>query len=149
MGLEEYRARRDFGATPEPEAEQMETGQSRFVVQKHQARRLHYDFRLEMQGVLRSWALPKGPPTSHGVRRLAVHVEDHPVSYIDFSGTIPEGQYGAGTVQIWDHGKYVLEREEPDLLEFTLRGKRLSGAYVLVHTDGDSWLLMKRKQERS
>ena len=148
MGLEEYGGKRDFASTPEPKGELEETGQSRFVVQRHQARRLHYDFRLEMEGVLRSWAVPKGPPLEPGVRRLAVQVEDHPVSYIDFAGTIPEGEYGAGTVEIWDAGSYTLDRQEPDLLEIELNGEKLSGGYVLVHTDGKNWLVMKRKPRR-
>jgi len=145
MELEEYRARRDFRSTPEPDGHSEETGRSRFVVQKHQASRLHYDFRLEMGGVLRSWAVPKGLPLDPGVRRLAVQVEDHPVSYIDFAGSIPEGEYGAGTVEIWDRGTFTLDKQEPDVLEITLNGETLSGEYVLVHTDGNNWLVMKRK----
>ena len=145
MGLEEYGGKRDFASTPEPKGALEDTGQSRFVVQRHQASHLHYDFRLEMEGVLRSWAVPKGPPLEPGVRRLAVQVEDHPVSYIDFAGTIPEGEYGAGTVEIWDRGSYTVERQEPDLLEIELNGEKLSGGYVLVHTDGRNWLVMKRK----
>lgn len=148
MGLREYRDKRDFRSTPEPRGESEDTGKSRFVVQKHQASRLHYDFRLEMEGVLRSWAVPKGLPLEPGVRRLAVQVEDHPVSYIDFAGTIPEGEYGAGTVEIWDRGEFTLDRQEPDLLEITLDGEKLSGGYVLVHTDGNNWLAMKRKPSK-
>ena len=99
----------------------------RFVVQKHHATRLHYDFRLEMQGILKSWAEPKGPPTESGIRRLAVQVDDHPVSYIDFEGDIGEGSYGAGKVEIWDSGEYELHQMEPDLLTFTLHGDKLQG----------------------
>jgi len=95
--------------------------------------------------VLRSWAVPKGLPLDPGVRRLAVQVEDHPVSYIDFAGSIPEGEYGAGTVEIWDRGTFTLDKQEPDVLEITLNGETLSGEYVLVHTDGNNWLVMKRK----
>jgi len=145
MELEEYQAKRDFESTPEPKGEREDMAKSRFVVQKHQASHLHYDFRLEMEGALRSWAVPKGMPLEPGVRRLAVRVEDHPVSYIDFAGTIPEGEYGAGTVEIWDRGQYKLDRHEPDLLEITLDGEKLSGGYVLVHTGGKNWLVMKRK----
>ena len=119
---------------------------SRFVVQKHHATRLHYDFRLEMEGVLKSWAVPKGPPTEYGIRRLAVQVDDHPVSYIDFEGDIGEGLYGAGKVEIWDSGEYELQQKEPDLLTFTLHGDRLQGEYALVHTGAANWLLLKRKE---
>ncbi len=145
MSLERYRAKRDFAKTPESAGEVESGGGSRFVVQKHQASHLHYDFRLEMEGVLRSWAVPKGPPLEPGVRRLAVQVEDHPVDYIDFAGEIPGGQYGAGTVEIWDSGEFKLDMQSPDRLEFALKGKKLSGDYVLIHTDGKNWLLLKRK----
>jgi DNA ligase D-like protein (predicted 3'-phosphoesterase) len=101
MGLKEYQGKRNFSKTPEPPGEVVDTGKSRFVIQRHDASHLHFDFRLEMDGVLKSWAVPKGLPEESGVRRLAVQVEDHPLSYIDFKGTIPEGQYGAGTVEIW------------------------------------------------
>ena len=118
----------------------------RFVVQKHHATRLHYDFRLEMEGVLKSWAVPKGPPTEPGIRRLAVQVDDHPVSYIDFEGDIGEGLYGAGKVEIWDSGEYELQQTEPDLLTFILHGHRLQGEYALIHTGDKNWLLLKRKE---
>jgi bifunctional non-homologous end joining protein LigD len=121
---------------------------SRFVVQKHHATRLHYDFRLEMDGVLKSWAVPKGPPTGSGIRRLAVQVEDHPVSYIDFQGDIAEGSYGAGRVEIWDKGEYRLQQQQPDLLTFELHGDRLRGEYALVHTDAANWLLLRRKERQ-
>ena len=145
MGLEKYQQKRDFSKTPEPAGEKKGAGRNRFVVQKHQATHLHYDFRLEMEGVLRSWAVPKGIPLESGVRRLAVQVEDHPVDYIDFAGRIPEGQYGAGTVEIWDRGNFELDGKQPDRLEFTLKGEKLSGGYALIHTDGKNWLLIKRK----
>jgi DNA ligase D-like protein (predicted 3'-phosphoesterase) len=159
MNLKEYRQKRDFKQTSEPggkpsrdfkqtsEPEEVlgATVGSRFVVHRHQARHLHYDFRLEMGGLLKSWAVPKGVPLAPGVRRLAVQVEDHPIEYIDFVGVIPEGQYGAGTVEIWDKGSFRLNREEPDRLEFTLKGEKLSGDYVLIHTDSKNWLLIKRK----
>jgi bifunctional non-homologous end joining protein LigD len=148
MGLSTYAERRNFALTPEPKGEVQPSGQHRFVVQEHHARRLHYDFRLELDGVLRSWAVPKGPPLRPGERRLAVAVEDHPVSYIDFEGTIPRGQYGAGTVRIWDRGTFVLEEARPDELEFVLYGQKLQGPYVLVRLERrpNQWLLLKRKE---
>lgn len=145
MGLEEYRRKREFRKTPEPTGEEGSGGENRFVVHKHQASHLHYDFRLEMEGVLKSWAVPKGVPLEPGVRRLAVQVEDHPVEYLNFAGTIPEGEYGAGIVEIWDRGNFTLDRRETDRLEFTLKGEKLSGGYVLIHTDKNNWLLLKRK----
>jgi DNA ligase D-like protein (predicted 3'-phosphoesterase) len=121
----------------------------RFVVHEHHARRLHYDFRLEMDGALRSWAVPKGPPERLGDRRLAVQVEDHPLSYLDFQGVIPEGQYGAGLVAIWDHGTYTLEKRAEDELAFTLHGARLRGPYALVRMARrpNDWLFIKRREE--
>lgn len=148
MELEEYRTKRNFEKTCEPRGEQHGIGKSRFVVQKHQARHLHYDFRLEMEGVLKSWAVPKGMPLEPGVKRLAVQVEDHPVEYIDFAGKIPQSEYGAGMVEIWDKGKFKLDGRTPDLLEITLRGERLSGGYALIHTGGKNWLVIKRKIKR-
>lgn len=120
----------------------------KFVVQEHDATRLHWDFRLEMDGVLKSWAVPKTPPTRPGVRRLAVEVEDHDLDYIDFEGTIPEGEYGAGTVKIWDRGTFRLESRKPDKLVFDLRGDKMKGRYVLLHfTDKpENWLLFKTKK---
>src|ERR1041385_6295884 len=106
MSLKEYRRKRDFEKTAEPEGKTAKTKQRRFVIQKHAASRLHYDFRLEIGGTLKSWAVPKGIPYAKGEKRLAVHVEDHPVSYINFEGTIPQGQYGGGTVMVWDRGTF-------------------------------------------
>jgi DNA ligase D-like protein (predicted 3'-phosphoesterase) len=120
----------------------------RFVVHEHHATRLHWDFRLEMDGVLKSWAVPKGPPEEPGVKRLAVEVEDHPLDYIDFHGVIEEG-YGAGTVDIWDEGTYELLRREDKLLVLLLNGSRLSGRYKMVFTGyggGKGWLLIKGKE---
>ena len=145
MNLREYQEKRKFTKTPEPPGRVGDEEQHRFVVHKHQARRLHYDFRLELGGVLRSWAVPKGPPLEAGIRRLAVQVEDHPIDYIDFAGEIPPGEYGAGSVEIWDKGEFDLEKEAPDRLEFSLRGNKLSGRYVLIHTDDKNWLFIRRK----
>jgi bifunctional non-homologous end joining protein LigD len=115
----------------------------RFVVQEHHATHLHWDFRLEKEGVLKSWAIPKGPPEKKAVKRLAVQVEDHEISYIDFEGTIPEGEYGAGSVKIWDSGTYSLESESPKRFVFALKGKRLKGRFSLVHLKDRQWLLIK------
>ncbi|MEW6188966.1 MAG: DNA polymerase ligase N-terminal domain-containing protein [Actinomycetota bacterium] len=146
MKLEKYWEKRKFEKTPEPRGEVKETGLNRFVVQKHQATRLHYDFRLEMDGVLKSWAVPKGIPTKRGIKYLAVEVEVHPVDYLDFQGIIPPGEYGAGTVEIWDSGEYELIERKPDRLEFILKGKRLSGKFVLIlmrKKGKGNWLLFK------
>jgi len=119
----------------------------RFVVQRHDASRLHWDFRLEMGGVLKSWAVPKEPPTRPGLRRLAVAVEDHDLDYVDFEGVIPEGEYGAGTVEIWDKGNFELESRKPEKLVFELRGEKMKGRYTLVHftEKAENWLLFKNK----
>lgn len=145
MPLEEYAKKRHFDGTPEPQPVRKDTGQRRFVVQEHHASHLHWDLRLEMEGVLKSWAVPKGPPEQPGVRRLAIQTEDHPVDYIDFEGEIEEGQYGAGMVVIWDRGTYDLDERDEKKLVFTLYGERLQGGYVLVHTRNDQWLLFKRR----
>ena len=113
-----------------------------FVVQEHHASTLHWDFRLEMDGVLKSWAVPKGPPEQPGLRRLAVQVPDHPISWGDFEGEIGAG-YGKGTVKTWDRGSYELESRRPEKIVFNLSGRRLKGRYTLVKTDGENWLLMK------
>ncbi len=120
---------------------------TRFVIQKHNATHLHYDFRLELDGVLKSWAIPKEPPAEPGAKRLAVQVEDHELDYIDFEGTIPEGEYGAGTVEVWDKGTYALKHRTENKLVFTLQGKRLNGDYVLIRfKEGRNWLFFKKKQ---
>ncbi|MEM4703672.1 MAG: DNA polymerase ligase N-terminal domain-containing protein [Candidatus Bathyarchaeia archaeon] len=127
----------------------MDSATARFVIQKHQATHLHYDFRLEMGGVLKSWAIPKEPPTEPSVKRLAVEVEDHMVSYIDFEGTIPEGEYGAGTVEIWDKGTYTLKHRSANKIVFTLHGARLSGDYTLLRfKEGKNWLFFKNKPKQ-
>ena len=118
------------------------------MVHEHDATRLHYDLRLEMGSVLRSWAVPKEPPEKEGVKRLAIQTEDHPIEYADFEGTIPEGMYGAGTVKIWDKGVFDLEKEKEDEVLFELKGKKLIGKYALIKTrfkGKDSWLFFKRK----
>lgn len=155
MALEDYRRKRQFAETPEPrgKAAAGETG-NRFVVQKHHATRLHYDFRLEMGGVLKSWAVPKGPTLDPGEKRLAVMVEDHPLDYLLFEGIIPAGNYGAGTVMVWDLGTYEalggpLEKGD---FKFRLNGKKLKGEFAIVHmrsrkpgSKGNEWLLLKKK----
>jgi bifunctional non-homologous end joining protein LigD len=152
--LAEYQRKRDFSKTPEPKGSPEPQGQNRFVVQKHWATRLHYDFRLEMDGVLVSWAIPKGPTLNPAEKRLAAHVEDHPVSYYDFEGTIPKGEYGGGTVMIWDWGTFELEESTPaeslkrGEVKFRLNGVRLCGRYALVRTRSEKdWLLIKKKDE--
>src|SRR5689334_17507255 len=150
MALEEYRRKRDPKRTREPfSGTRRKSSEPRFVVQRHDARRLHYDFRLERDGVLASWAVPKGVPLGRGERHLAVHVEDHPLDYADFEGTIPAGQYGAGTVQIWDRGTYdLLEEKRDGGLTVRLHGERLDGVWTLVPAklDGDpkNWLLLRK-----
>lgn len=118
---------------------------SRFVIQFHRASRDHWDLRLEMNGVLKSWAVPKEPPSAPGVKRLAIQVEDHDLSYIEFEGVIPEGEYGAGSVEIWDKGTYTLESRSEGEIKFILKGRRLSGSYVLLKLRDRNWLLFKRR----
>ena len=155
MGLAEYKKKRRFNVTPEPgpKEKRSELGNI-FVVQKHRATQLHYDFRLEADGVLKSWAVPKGPSMDPAVKRLAMQVEDHPVDYADFEGVIPEGEYGGGTVMVWDYGVYAPENvkkvsdglKKGDL-KFVLLGKKLKGSFVLVRTRDRQWLLIKHKDE--
>ena len=117
----------------------------KFVIHEHHARHHHFDLRLEKDGVLISWAVPKGLSEEAGVKRLAVKVEDHPLSYVDFEGAIPEGQYGAGDVQVWDSGAYVEESWEEGKITVELKGRRLSGRYAITHISEKSWLVMKLK----
>ncbi len=164
MTLTEYRAKRDFRNTPEPRpAPGRPRRQPIFVVQEHHARRLHYDFRLEVDGVLKSWAVPKEPSLDPAIKRLAVRVEDHPLAYASFEGTIPQGQYGAGTVRVWDRGTYenLWARKDPprDMdqaidaghVEILLHGRRLRGRFALVRLDRrggkENWLLIKMRDE--
>lgn len=163
--LKAYETKRDLGKTPEPSGgTSSEGGEPIFVIQKHDARNLHYDFRLEVDGVLASWAVPKGPSTDPNEKRLAIHVEDHPLDYARFEGVIPEGMYGAGTVLVWDTGTYrnlMAEKEEPlsmpesiekGHVEVWLDGDKLNGGYALVQMKGrgdDQWLLIKMKDEEA
>src|SRR5579872_5150802 len=173
MALEEYKRKRRFEETPEPPPKLEKKSKHRFVVQKHRATRLHYDFRLEMEGVLKSWAIPKGPSLDPSDKRLAMQVEDHPVSYFDFEGTIPEGNYGAGTVMVWDVGTWQPLSPEPvngtfvpgtdaeadamlkkGDLKIRLHGKRLKGDFAMIHmkarrpgSKGTEWLLIKKQDD--
>jgi bifunctional non-homologous end joining protein LigD len=150
--LKDYERKRTRGRTPEPFARGRRRKEPIFVVQRHDATRLHYDFRLEREGALASWAVPKGVPLEPGTQHLAVHVEDHPLSYATFEGEIPKGNYGAGTVEIWDHGTYELVEEKPNGgLTVRLSGERLNGLWTLVPAklggDPKNWLIVKKKQE--
>ena len=163
MSLKEYRKKRKFDATPEPQgSEQARSSPGKplaYVIQKHQASRLHYDFRLEWNDVLLSWAVPKGPALDPSVKRLAMQVEDHPVEYGGFEGVIPEGEYGGGTVMVWDRGTWTPEVADVNAalakgdLKFTLHGAKLKGSWVLVRTRGfggsvrSSWLLIKHRDQ--
>ena len=146
MSLNEYKKKRNFLRTTEPKGVLHPQEGKRYVIQKHQATRLHYDLRLEMDGVLKSWAVPKTPPTQPNVRRLAVQVEDHPIEYADFEGSIPKGEYGAGTVKIWDKGTYNLLERQEDKLIIHINGNKLNGHYVLIRfKDETNWLFFKKK----
>jgi bifunctional non-homologous end joining protein LigD len=153
--LREYKKKRHFDKTPEPApAKKGSKPGSRFVVQKHLASHLHYDFRLESDGVLKSWAVPKGPSLDPSAKRLAVQVEDHPLDYASFEGIIPAGEYGGGTVMVWDYGTYKPEEGEDVAaalhrgeLKFTLKGKKLKGSWVLVRTRDRNWLLIKHRDK--
>lgn len=160
-GIKEYRDKRDFSKTSEPEHDNRDVGEARpvFVVQKHDASHLHYDFRMEIGGVLKSWAVPKGPSMDPHTKRLAIMTEDHPLGYENFEGVIPEGNYGAGTVKVWDSGWWepadgfgdASNAIKKGLLEFFLYGKKLKGEFVLVKTKGsyakNGWLLIKKEDE--
>jgi bifunctional non-homologous end joining protein LigD len=164
--VDEYTAKRDFSRTPEPVSSRKKVTtrtHRQFVVQRHEARSLHYDLRLEADGVLKSWAVPKGPPSKAGEKRLAIRVEDHPLSYAQFEGIIPEGNYGAGMVKIRDEGWYepepvasndkaILADLEKGKLDVTLHGRRLKGRYLLTRFErggDDQWLLIKIKNKAS
>lgn len=146
MNLKEYQRKRNFKKSTEPKGESKMGEGNIYVIQKHVATHLHYDLRLEMNGVLKSWAIPKEPPTTPAVRRLAVQVEDHPVEYANFEGIIPEGEYGAGTVEIWDKGTYKLMERKGDKLIVEINGTRLNGIYILLRfKDQKNWLFFKKK----
>ncbi len=160
MGLKEYRAKRDFKKTTEPRGGTASSAGGRYVIQKHDASRLHYDFRLELDGVLKSWAVPKGPSLDPGDKRLAVEVEDHPLEYGNFEGTIPQGEYGGGTVMLWDRGQWFPENDPHEglakgSLKFRLAGKRLKGSWALVRIRGresggkNNWLLIKHRDNEA
>jgi bifunctional non-homologous end joining protein LigD len=168
--LAEYRRKRDFTRSAEPsgDAPVAKTGKLRFVIQKHAASHLHYDLRLELDGVMKSWAVPKGPSTDPSVKRLAMQVEDHPIAYNTFEGTIPKGEYGGGTVMLWDNGTYTADGVDPDEVEEKLRagyakgdlkitfvGKRMRGSWALVRmkprdessSSKPQWLFIKHRDE--
>lgn len=160
MSLEEYAAKRRFEKTPEPPPGSIKGKQAAnyFCVQRHDATRLHYDFRLAMDGVLKSWAIPKGPTLDPAVKHFAAHVEDHPIEYGDFEGNIPPGNYGAGSVMLWDRGTYELLGDTPGAeqfargdLKFRLHGEKLKGDFAIVHMKGrgkgNEWLLIKKRDE--
>lgn len=164
--LSDYKARRDFRRSPEPSGRRKGGNDRRFVIQQHDATSMHWDFRLEIDGVLVSWAVPKGPSTDPRDKRLAVRTEDHPVDYLDFEGVIPEGEYGAGAVIVWDTGRYRNLRGEKGTdacsmsdcldqgqLEVYLEGRKLTGGYALVHarTGGEdkNWLLVKMDDDQA
>ncbi len=166
MSLTTYQKKRNFEQSPEPEGKSKKVPELAFVIQRHKASHLHYDFRIEVNGVLKSWAIPKGPSMNPGDKRLAMMVEDHPYEYKDFKGIIPEGNYGAGIVEIWDHGTYSdlehnsKEKVEMNMMEgifkgslkFRLYGKKLNGEFALVkikqgNAKDNSWLLIKHNDE--
>src|ERR671910_850720 len=165
MPLEAYRSKRDFASTPEPEPGAVGDGSGRFVVQRHRATALHYDVRLEIGGVLVSWAVPKGPTLAPAARRLAMRTEDHPIEYLDFEGVIPDKQYGAGDVIAWDWGYFEPEAETPDPakalrkgeIKFVLHGEKLRGRFTILRTSGrggatderEQWLLIHKRDPAS
>jgi bifunctional non-homologous end joining protein LigD len=163
MALDKYKEKRNFRVSPEPSGKSPAGASAKrnllYVIQKHRASQLHYDFRLEFKGVLLSWAVPKGPSLDPSVKRLAMQVEDHPLEYGKFEGVIPEGEYGGGTVMVWDNGEWIPESDDVEAalekgdLKFTLEGKKLRGSWVLVRTRGfgsklgKSWLLIKHRDK--
>jgi DNA ligase D-like protein (predicted 3'-phosphoesterase) len=155
MGLKEYGDKRDFSKTPEPRPRKPGGGRPGlvYVIQEHDASRLHYDLRLERGGVLQSWAIPKSPVMEEGVRRLAIQTEDHPLGYEDFEGVIPQPEYGAGTVKVWDRGVYTPVETAPDRLVVDIDGRRLKGRFALIRIKAregsdKAWLFFKMKARR-
>ena len=161
--LDKYNKKRDFRSTEEPQGEKKKKSENRFSIQKHDASNLHYDLRLEYDGVLKSWAIPKGPSTDPGEKQLAIRTEDHPVDYLDFEGNIPEGEYGAGTVLLWDRGTYenITEKDgeiravgkslEEGHLLVNLKGEKLQGGYALTQMDSEKgqWLFVKMDDDEA
>ncbi len=149
MSLVKYAKKRNLRKSGEPKSKIKPSKSKKliYVIQKHQATNLHYDFRLEMNGILKSWALPKQPPRTKAIKRLAIQVEDHPLEYAKFQGTIPKGNYGAGKVEIWDNGTYELKNKDSKKIEIKLHGKKLKGNYVLIKTGygakKKAWLFFK------
>jgi DNA ligase D-like protein (predicted 3'-phosphoesterase) len=157
LSLKEYKVKRNFSKTPEPKPENLNAKRSSeslaYVIQRHQASHLHFDLRLEEEGVLKSWAIPKTPPLEEGVKRLAVQTEDHPLGYEDFEGIIPEGEYGAGKVELWDKGDYIPLETESSKRVLEIRGKKLRGKYCLIKLkakdkDDKNWLFFKLKNKK-
>lgn len=153
MSLEEYKKKRDFSKTQEPAQSKKKKGADKlvYVIQRHQASHLHFDLRLEEEGVLKSWAIPKIPPQETGVRRLAVQTEDHPLGYEDFEGIIPEGEYGAGKVETWDRGHYLSLEETSSKKVIEIKGRKLQGRYALIKLkvkdpEDKNWLFFKLKE---
>ncbi|MDG3582276.1 DNA polymerase ligase N-terminal domain-containing protein [Galbibacter pacificus] len=164
MKNKEYNKKRDFSKTKEPKgnSRKKDTNSQIFVIQKHDATNLHYDFRLEIDNVLKSWSVPKGPSTDPSIKRMAIPTEDHPLEYANFEGTIPKGQYGGGTVMIWDKGTYkdlaeegqnVSDSYKKGIIEFYLQGKKLQGGYSLIRMNSGkmkgNWLLIKKDDEKA
>lgn len=153
MSLKEYKKKRDFSKTQEPPESKKKSDELVYVIQRHKASHLHYDLRLEEEGVLKSWAIPKSPPEEVGIRRLAVQTEDHPLGYEDFEGIIPEGEYGAGKVETWDRGDYLPLEADPAKRVIEIKGKKLKGKHALIklkpkNPDDKNWLFFKLKNDK-
>jgi DNA ligase D-like protein (predicted 3'-phosphoesterase) len=153
MSLKEYKKKRDFSKTQEPPESKKKSDGLVYVIQRHKASHLHFDLRLEEEGVLKSWAIPKSPPEEVGIRRLAVQTEDHPLGYEDFEGIIPEGEYGAGKVETWDRGDYLPLEADPAKRVIEIKGKKLKGKHALIklkpkNPDDKNWLFFKLKNDK-